>query len=684
MSPVKKRKVAAAAAQLMDVDDNLSSSSSSTAEGDVEIAKLLQQHVKTVATLRQNVSNLTQSSATNSTVDEQLLSSSLVALATLKFLQRQLAQASEARTFTSNEQRAETERLSLALDNVTYERNYLQDEISNVRTWKSIFLEGMAMNELGLDTSSALFSEEEIINTYLFGNTNNEGRSYQDPNEYEYIINKIRTDLGERTILVEKLTKSKLDLKKLLLKRNELRNMLDQLPNMLQELQKAGESLNSFFDTATSAAASGGGDGDVLSNDNALDANSLVCRTSITRSARFDLARSNLPSPLYVLFVQLQGYIDAWSTIEKLGGKGEESITQHGLVGVAGMDVSVSEIQDTWKVVLTLIPSTIIPSVVSSILLGGKATPPHVAVRIVFSFDVEWGVVRAYTEGEDGEPDRTFHGLLDHLFPGDDGLVNPNVSLSFLNQNNDDDDDITSDDEDGEKKVVDDHAVVVTTTVDSNDKNSTVGKPYYWCQMLGGLDFPPPPVRSEEKVPPIQTCTKAVFRQVLRRIRGRMTLMSILDYLSKKSNLYGELPLHPAMKKGPSDNDGGGANNVRQSNRAMSAKLNSWAEFSKTTASSTKGYTAIIKRKSVILKASVVIDMYNYPTEPPVWSLLKNNEDGVFDTALHKIECQVNEEMKEHVNQDVEDTYDWILIHQLADIVSCWDEVMRMKDEGRG
>jgi len=44
----------------------------------------------------------------------------------------------------------------------------------------------------------------------------------------------------------------------------------------------------------------------------------------------------------------------------------------------------------------------------------------------------------------------------------------------------------------------------------------------------------------------------------------------------------------------------------------------------------------------------------------------------------------VNEEMKEYVNQDVEDTYDWILIHQLADIVSCWDEVMRMKDEGRG
>jgi hypothetical protein len=553
----------------------------------------------------------------------------------------------------------------------------------------------MAMNELGLDnTSSALFTEEEIINTYLFGSSSSNdssggGRSYHNPNEYEYIINKIRTDLGERSILVEKVTKSKLELKKLLVKRNELRAMLDQLPNKLQELHTVGESLYSFFDTATSAATAS--DGNALSKDDVLDANSLVCRTSIIRSERFDLARSNLPSPLYVLYVQLQGYIDAWATIEKLGGEEkEDSVTHHGLVGVAGMDVSVIEIQDVWKVVLTLIPSNITPSVVSSILLGGKTTPPpYGAVRIVFSFDIEWGVIRALSmEGEDGKVNTTFDGLLDNLFPGDVGLVNPNVSLSFLNQNNDDDadddDDIIPDDEDGKKKAVDDHSVVVTTTtVDSSDKNSTVEKPYYWCQVLGGLDFPPPPgINSSSdsvKVPPIQTCTKAVFRQLLRRIRARMTLMAILDYLGKKSNLYGELPLHPAMRKEQSS-DGGA--NQRQS-KAM-AKLTSWVEDSKTSAASTKSYTAIVKRKTVILKAFVVIDMYNYPTEPPVWSLLKNNEDGVFYTVLHKIECRVNEELKEYVHEDVEDTYDWLLLHQLADIVSCWDEVMRMKDEGRG
>ena len=138
--------------------------------------------------------------------------------------------------------------------------------------------------------------------------------------------------------------------------------------------------------------------------------------------------------------------------------------------------------------------------------------------------------------------------------------------------------------------------------------------------------------------------------------------------------------LNPLPMKKEQSSDGGA--NQRQY-KAM-AKLTSWVEDSKTSAASTKSYTAIVKRKTVILKAFVVIDMYNYPTEPPVWSLLKNNEDGVFDTALHKIECRVNEELREYVHEDVEATYDWLLLHQLADIVSCWDEVMRMKDEGKG
>jgi len=130
----------------------------------------------------------------------------------------------------SHEHRINTERLSLELDNFAYKLNYLLHEIANVRQWRPLFLEGMVMNELGLDPGGAPkggAKEEQIINTYLFGNTtttaataanttNEKGRLYQDLKEYEYIIKKIRTDLGERATLVEKISKSKLDLNNLL------------------------------------------------------------------------------------------------------------------------------------------------------------------------------------------------------------------------------------------------------------------------------------------------------------------------------------------------------------------------------------------------------------------------------------------------------------------------------------
>ena len=77
---------------------------------------------------------------------------------------------------------------------------------------------------------------------------------------------------------------------------------------------------------------------------------------------------------------------------------------------------------------------------------------------------------------------------------------------------------------------------------------------------------------------------------------------------------------------------------------------------------------------------------FKYPAETPVWSL--QNEDGTsgtlsnFDATLHRIECHVNEGLDKFVRQDVETTYDFILVHQLADIVACWDEVMSANEGG--
>ena len=365
------------------------------------------------------------------------------------------------------------------------------------------------------------------------------------------------------------------------------------------------------------------------------------------------------------------------------------------------MDVSVvppGEGGDkNWSVVLKLSSSDILPPEINSIL--GKTysrSASSSSIEIVFSFNEEEGVVYASVKDEDD-------GLLDCLFMGDDGLVNPNMSLSLLKQ---DEAEMENDDE---SNVGEDQA-------DKNAVNGKNGKPYYWCQVLSGLNFPPPTSstniygsaeesESGKDAPfQIQACTKAVFRQLLRRIRARKTLAAILEFLGKRSQML-PLPIHPAMK---------GEDGINQP-QSPKAKLHSWTEEKKSSASSSKRrYIATIKRKSSTLKATVVIDMQNYPAEPPVWSL--QNEDGssgtpaswgeehgsisslqqnssannnsnvppLFDANLHRIECHVNQHLDKFVRQDMETTYDWILIHQLADIISCWDEVMNANEGGGG
>eukprot|EP00571_Detonula_confervacea_P004236 CAMPEP_0172317302 /NCGR_PEP_ID=MMETSP1058-20130122/31203_1 /TAXON_ID=83371 /ORGANISM="Detonula confervacea, Strain CCMP 353" /LENGTH=822 /DNA_ID=CAMNT_0013031827 /DNA_START=149 /DNA_END=2614 /DNA_ORIENTATION=+ len=741
--------------------------------------KLLEQHRDTLKTLRSNISELANNTSSGGGADDdvsdqaspaELLLSSALALSNLKSLQRQISLQVEAHANVSKDRREKVEECSLVLENLNYEQDYLIQSIGSMQGWKTGELEKMAWSELGIDPTklmeeggeegkkegganggssddadmadankSKITTAEEAIDAYLLGdNDASIPTSHRDPSNHPYILQKLQSDLQARSSLVEQLSKSKLELKELQKKRNDLRGFLNQIPKKLLELEKAGESLNTFFgssnvweDVLNENDDENGGDEtmDGTSNtektmeEKVQAANLLIHRPSCDRTKRFQLAQSNLPSPLYVLFVQLVGYMDAWASLEKLGGTSssvsaasssaaaaageKKSNVLDGFVGANGMDVSVvspegsSDGNNSWSVVLTLSPSDNLPSEITSIL--GKAYSTHSrsaspSIKIVFIYSKEQGLVFASVNDEENND-----GLLDNLFPGDDGLANPNVSMSLLKQEEDEEND---DDSDGEE----DHNVQDKSH--GSTKNGTNGKPYYWCQVLSGLNFPPPSsstniynegtANNDRKDSPFQTqtCTKAVFRQLHRRIRARKTLAAVLEFLGKRSQLH-PLPIHPAMR---------GEDGANQP-QPLKAKLHSWAEDSKegnhklaAASTFTKRYIATIKRKSSTLKATVVIDTQNYPADPPVWSL--QNEDGssgtqsswgedhgsvsslrqesnnnstnappLFDAALHRIECHVKE-LDKFVRQDVETTYDWILIHQLADIVSCWDEAM--------
>ena len=764
--------------------------------------KLFDMHRATLQSLRDNIAELaimtsttpTASSTGNDTnginndhhpdpllYNELLLTSSL-ALSDLKSIQRRLSLQVEQHANISKERRERVEHISLLLENLIYERNYLQREIMALSSWKPEELEKMAWSELGMSPSAAggggggsggsngvegmdidehqlssdkskITTAEEAIDAYLFGNASSDSTglppssSHRDPTHHPFILQKIQSDLEARASLVEQLTKSKLELRELQKKRDNLRGFLNQIPKKVLELEKAGESLNAFFGNSNvwkdALVSNDGNDNDIgddtdetmmdvvvtdsdtkKSNDKkqvVQAANLLVHRASSDRTTRFHMAQSNLPSPLYVLFVQLTGYIDAWATMDKLGGVKSNNILD-GFVGANGMKLTVvpnekegseSSSNGKWNVVLTLSSADIIPPEVSSILgksySSSRSASSTGIIQIIFSFNADLGVVLASVEG-DGESNAD-KLLLDNLFPGDDGLTNPNAALSLLTEEEELEDDIDNQDDSistGKENQGND-------AIDSYTRFGKSGKPYYWCQVLSGLNFPPPlsaansndmtdaGEKASDTPFQIQTCTKAVFRQLTRRIRARKTLASILEYLGKRSSLHPlPIPIHPALK---------GEDSTALQSQSTKGKLHSWTEDSKhrnpaVVGATQKCYTAIIKRKSSTLKATVIIDTQNYPIEPPVWSL--QNEDGsigmsstwaedhgsvsslqhgsnsnttassppLFDAALNRIECHVNQDLDKFVNPTVESTFDWILIHQLADIMSCWDEVM--------
>lgn len=689
MPPAKKRRKQANEAE--ETPTKADTMEVHTPSPDDLMFKLQKLHAETISTLRSDLEVLSTTPAGQDR--EALLFSCSVALSTLKLLQRQISlRVEDHHATTAKEERTKVEACSLMLQNLNYEKDYLRREIETLRAWSAEDLEKLCGDELGLDLNAMartndaqevvgddvqmqdankIHTSEEAIDHYFFGD---EQKSHRDPTNHEAILARLQEDKETRSSLVDKLSISKSELKELQSEKEELRNFLVQIPKKLEEMEKIGESLSGFFK---------GCKAEWLCNDDSADAekkleaaNTLKCPPSLKRTDRFRLAQSKLASPLYVLFVQLAGYIDAWSMVDHLDEQEKSEMNLGGFIGADGMNVvavpssCIEEEGDvTWNVEFTLSTVNILPDEIAT-LLGRTSKAGVDSIKIVFSFDKVEGVVMAQVANEKNDTD---DDLLDNLFPGDNDLPSPNVPSALLKEGD-------------EAELTD---AMQDSDVQCNVNNTA--KPYHWCQVLSGLNFPS---QHKDTFLEVNVCTKAVFRQLLRRIRARESLTALLDFLGRRCQ---NLPIHPAFRT---------EENVTPSQ--PKAKVVSWGE-EKDNQSTTKNYVAIIKRKSATLKATVTIDMQHYPAEPPVWTLqnedftagssswgeqhgdltsLQNSKGGnsappLFDATLERIETHVNTDLDQFVTQEVESTYDWLLIHQLVEIVSCWEEMMSA-NEGNG
>ncbi|KAL3801186.1 hypothetical protein ACHAWO_002757 [Cyclotella atomus] len=696
MSPAKKRRVLAKQAADALAHDDGAMDLDAPSNADI-MPKLQKCHTDTMLNLQSNL-DLLQKAPAGPERDELIFSCS-VALSTLKLLQRQISlQIDNHHATVAQEERVKVEACSLMLQNLNYERNYLRREIDEFKGWKAEDLEKMAADELGMDLvtlgqdeekadgdvhmddEKKINSPEEAIDAYFFGDAQH---SHRDPANHESMLTKLQEDKDERSSLVEELSKSKLELKELQRKREQLRNFLTQIPKKPSEMEKVGESLSGFFKGCKAEWLCS----DEAGAEKKLElAKTLACPPSLKRTDRFQLAQSKLASPLYTLFFQIAGYIDAWSTLDHLDKEERDACNLEELIGADGMSVSAipsknaeEEGNQTWDVELSISTVNIIPAEIAT-MMGRSSKAGGDTLKIVFSYDADQGVVTSHAVNENDSA--SDDDILDNLFPGDDGSISPDIPTVLMKS----EEEVEASDPDA---------------MQGSDVVKSPGKPYHWCQVISGLNLPPPFSRESTGASfQVNACTKAVFRQLIRRIRARKSLGALLEVLSRRQNL----PIHPAFRA-----------EETSTSFASKAKVVSWSEekdnHQVSLSPSMKRFVATIKRKTSTLKAAVIIDMQNYPSEPPIWSLqsedgtitgsalslgeqsgeltsLNNSNSGnkappLFDATLHRIENHVNTDLDQFVNQDVEATYDWILMHQLADIVSCWDEMMSSV-EGNG
>eukprot|EP00557_Chaetoceros_sp_GSL56_P011580 CAMPEP_0176486456 /NCGR_PEP_ID=MMETSP0200_2-20121128/5576_1 /TAXON_ID=947934 /ORGANISM="Chaetoceros sp., Strain GSL56" /LENGTH=781 /DNA_ID=CAMNT_0017883155 /DNA_START=2516 /DNA_END=4861 /DNA_ORIENTATION=+ len=317
--------------------------------------------------------------------------------------------------------------------------------------------------------------------------------------------------------------------------------------------------------------------------------------------------------------------------------------------------------------------------------------------------------------------------LLQNLFPYDEGRdLPPGADASAIYhsellresarsriERDDEDDDVDKEDKDEEYDITQDKVVSAEQRAIWKLRHlfytsCQYGRPYRWCQSLAGLHYPKSPSSSTATStdPPellikcqIEATTRVVLQTLHRRIRSHCILSQLIKKLKSLPNL---IPVHPSMM---TIVENSGVENV--STKLSSFQLLQDHKSNTTTPCDWKVYTVGLKRKSKSFKAQVKIGA-KYPVEPPVWSLQQatsqDNDayakerkkrktmkplviDGtgiednmsLYDSDLGRIECNLNTlvEKHEYFNEKEEESYNWILMHQVRRLILEWDRLQK-------
>ena len=486
-----------------------------------------------------------------------------------------------------------------------------------IRSRQELQLENLKYQKVLNDHAIEKSQNPDISNLVLLCRSELEEANDHAVDDKEVIQNFLQADSNDpiqRAVIVDKLNQQLRMRKKLDEELEKLEGQVTLLKQSLNEKRKVLESLPSKLHDLERAS----------------QPLRKFCQKSLNASRATDPDRlitieqaHSLPKALYALFYTLQS---ALHTMEASGDLAQ--FEKHSMVPLL-------EVQDDPSRVLLMIPIPVISDravgTISTIsgFGGGKKLVP-----IAFEYNEATDAIVASCTS-----DHNMGGLLKEVFPGDTG-------------------------EDGIKQSNrDDHP--------SGDSSRDSGRPYSWCNYLGGLHLPPTGLPSKTETHKSAT---TILRRLVQRVRAQATLNWILHALSRKPH---PLPVHPSMKEAsfcqPKDSE---------------VRLVSWNEDAQASDSSMSYFLATLKCRASTMDLRVGIPAAGSfaTTATPIWELnpaqdrgskyLNSGDNASYDDDVSKLERRVRQNTSAFVDAEDETTSEWILAHQLSAIATKWEELI--------
>jgi hypothetical protein len=603
---------------------------------------------------------------------------------------------------------------TLELQNLLYERDHLRDKVRECRDYGFGHLVSMAREEIGgkvpaPDDDQQEEEEEEgeeeeedaeeLVNRFLSrgGDASvpasaGDGYDHRDPSNHQGNLATLKAELTIRRNAEAELAKAKKELMDLRKKTGSRKAFLASLPKKLREVERSSATLQAYFRGAVGVAGA--------ALEGGATAEAAVTAATMggpERAARVEAARG-LPPPLYALFLQLSGYLDAFvpdgsirldvtqdPSTKGIAPRGEEEEGEEDQRSQNSRGTEEWTARDGGVVTLTL-P---VPGVEG--LPGKAALSSSATVAVKFRYLPRLGVITASASPSGGNRADSV-AFLSALFPDDDGTTLPSCASAFL--------------------IGGDGGPAATATALSEVEAALVrrgDRPYRWCQFVSGLIMPPAqPEGAREGGPALsvrgtmEPSTRAVVRALVRRVRARSTLHGLLSVLEKGTPLN-PIPVHPSLAGGS------------QPPATSSSRLSSWSETTGTTPGCRYYSVAVKHSKGPTLRGTVKIDP-SYPAVPPLWSLQPATADlddrgggaaswgerrgtaaslqdpsgdardpsssppPLFDPIMGSLEDAVNADLSGLVVDGVEESYDWILSSQIRMLLQRFDALQ----EGTG